>query len=72
MGTEELWTGESSGSGASFAAAARLAAEQWEEDRKKRGEWPPAEPVRLNVEEQYLLVGNPIHAYVVSLRPGGP
>lgn len=63
----EEWEGVSEGPGASFADAARDAADQAEADLKRRKRWDP--PVELKVVEMYVTVTNPIHDYRVKLGP---
>lgn len=66
----DRWEGVSEGDGASFAEAARDAADRAEMDLKRRKSWDP--PVELKVVEMYVTVTNPVHDYRVVLGPGRP
>jgi hypothetical protein len=67
---EERWEGISEGDGASFADAARNAAEEAERDLKRRNSWRP--PHRLYVLEMSVTVTNPVHDYRVMLGTSPP
>lgn len=63
----ETYIGISYGHDGSFADAARNA----EEDLKdKRGSLP--EPPETFKADLFVKIGNPIHEYIVRLRPGSP
>jgi hypothetical protein len=65
---EAVYTGVSRGHDGNFAAAARDA----ENDLKaKRGGKLPDPPETFKAD-LYVTIGNPIHEFIVVLRPGSP
>lgn len=62
------YTGVSEGRMGKFRKAAKDAERKARADLEEKGEWPPKEPITYKAE-MYVRIGNPIHQYIVELKP---
>ena len=63
-----VYRGVSSGRMGKFRKAAKDAERKARADLEQNNQLPPSEPITYRAD-MYVRIGNPIHEYVVELRP---